>query len=307
LTTHRPGLGILLVVLMTVCFATMDTGNKYIGAFVPMLLVMWVRYLFQCVVMAAWLLCRPGPWRAGFRTAHPKFQALRGVLLLSTTALGFYGVQFLPVAEFTAIAMLSPVVVTLLSAWVLHERVAPLRWVFVAGGFLGALIVIRPGSGLFGWEALLPLSAAVTYAVFQTLTSKMAGLDNPFSTHFFTGLVGSVILTPPLWLGPAPVLDTLAALPPAQIAVVALICVMGTFGHLFLILALGVAPTAVLMPFVYLQIGMAALVGFLVFGHVPDGWAALGMAVIAACGAASVWLNMRRAAVPTPAAANLVD
>ncbi len=276
---------------MAACFATMDTTIKYIGAFLPVLLVMWIRYLFQASVMAVWLATSK---TARFRPTYPKFQFVRGLLLLGTSAMSFYGVQYLPVAEFTAINMLTPVVVTLLAAWVLHERVSSLRWALVCGGFAGALIVIRPGSGLFGWAVIFPLAGALTYASFQVLTSKLAALESPFTTHFYTGLTGSVVLTPLVLLSGIDVLGTLRAAEPFHLGLLFVIGALGTSGHLFLILALGFAPTSTLMPFIYVQIAAAAAVSFAVFGHVPDAWAWVGMAVIAACGATSAWLNSRQ-------------
>ena len=293
-TAHRrPGLGIALILCMACCFAAMDTGIKYLGGFLPVLLILWLRYLTQATVMAVWLL-RPGS--AGFRTVHPRFQVLRGALLLATSAMSFYGVQFMPVPEFTAINMLTPVIVTLLAATVLREPVSRLRWALVCGGFAGALIVIRPGSGLFGWAVAFPLAGALTYASFQVLTSRLAGRENPFTTHFYTGLTGTLVLTPVLALGPVDALATLGAATPAQWALLLAIGLLGTTGHLLLILALGLAPTATLMPFVYVQIGTAAAVGAWVFGTLPDGWAWAGMGVIAACGAANAWMNVRRPA-----------
>ncbi|CAN7222589.1 DMT family transporter [Rhizobacter sp. LjRoot28] len=297
---QRPALGIVLILLMAGCFATMDTSIKYLGAFVPVLLLMWGRYLTQTVVMAVWLLRSR---TSGFRAAHPRFQALRGVLLLLTSSASFFGVQYMPVAEFTAINMLTPVVVTLLAGWVLHERVSLPRWLLVCGGFAGALIVIRPGSGIFGWAVVLPLAGAVSYASFQVLTSKLSALESPFTTHFYTGLTGTLILTPLLLLSGIDVASTLAGASAGHLALMLGIGLLGTTGHLLLILALGLAPTATLMPFVYTQIAMAAAVSYAVFRYVPDGWAWVGMAVIAACGAASAWLNVRRAATPTSAVA----
>lgn len=187
MTRQRPALGISLIVLTAVCFATLDTTLKYLGAFMPVLLMVWARYTFQAVVMFVWLARSK---TAGFRPAHPKFQFVRGALLLATSAMAAYGLQYMPVAEFTAINMLTPVGVTLLAAWFLDEPVSRLRWALVFGCLAGALIVIRPGSGLFGWAVLLPLGAASTYAAFQVLTRKLAGLENPFITHFYTGLTG---------------------------------------------------------------------------------------------------------------------
>jgi len=220
---------------------------------------------------------------------------LRGSLLLGTSALSFYGVQLMPVAEFTAIGMLTPVVVTMLAAFWLRERVSPLRWALVVGAFIGALIVIRPGSGVFGWAAVMPLAMALCYGCFQVLTSRLASLENPITTHFYTGAVGAVALLPVLWLAQVPVLDMLSQATAQQWLLILVIGAMGTLGHLLLILALGMARTGSLMPFVYVQILFAAGVGWLMFSHVPDGWAWAGMLVIAACGASSVWLNFAEA------------
>lgn len=287
---HRPGLGIALIILMVSCFASMDSTIRYMGAFVPVLVILWARYSFQAISMAIWLALRRK--EGSFRAAHPRFQLVRGLLLLATSAMSFYGVQQMPVAEFTAINMLTPVLVTLLAAVALKERVTPLRWALVVGGFAGALIVIRPGSGLFGWAVLFPLFGALFYACFQTLTSKLSALEDPFTTHFYTGLTGMLLLSLILLLGPFDLGDTLARATPAQLGFLALIGLLGTSGHLFLILALGLAPTATLMPFTYVQIGVAALIGWLAFNHVPDAYAWLGFAVLSACGATAAWLNL---------------
>jgi drug/metabolite transporter (DMT)-like permease len=171
--------------------------------------------------------------------------------------------------------------------------VSRLRWSLVWGGLLGAMVVIRPGSGVFGWAVLFPLAGAFTYAAFQVLTSRMSALDNPYTTHFWTGLTGMLIVTPLLLWNASDMLDAARAAGTAQWAVLALVAALGTCGHLLLILALGMAPTATLMPFVYTQIPLATALGWLVFDRLPDSAAWLGMAVIMACGAASAWLNLR--------------
>ena len=277
---------------MAACFAGMDTTIRALSGQLPVLLLLTARYLFQATLMAVWLA---GSRRHSLRSEHPRFQWLRGSLLLFTSGMSFYGLQHMPVPEFTAINMLTPVLVTLLAGWLLHEPVSGLRWLLVAGAFAGALIVIRPGSGLFGWAVLFPLAGACTYASFQVLTSRLAALESPYTTHFWTGLVGSLILLPLLLASPVDVMAVLAAATPAQWGLMLLIGACGTFGHLMLILALGIAPTSTLMPFVFTQIGLAALLGWLVFGHLPDHWGWVGMAVITVCGAASAWLNVRAA------------
>ncbi len=286
----RPGLGVALMIGAAVCFATMDTTTRHLGALLPVLLLLTLRYAIQAGVMLVWLAASR---THRLRTAHPRFQVLRGALLLATSAMSFYGVQHMPVPEFTAINMLTPVLVTLLAAWLLKESVSPLRWALVLGGFAGALVVIRPGSGLFGWAVLFPLAGAVTYAFFQVLTSRLAALESPYTTHFWTGAVGTALVAPVLWASPIDAAAVLAAAPAGQLGLVLLIGLLGTGGHLLLILSLGQAPASRLMPFIYTQIAAAAVLGWLVFGQLPDLWGWVGMAIVSACGAASAWLNLQ--------------
>jgi drug/metabolite transporter (DMT)-like permease len=299
----------MLVVVMAACFATMDTTIKAIGAVVPVLVILCARYAVQAATMALWLLrARRRAGGPGFRAAHPRFQLVRGLLLLASSMFGFFGLQYLPVAEFTAINMLTPVMVTLLAGWLLHERVSPLRWVLVGGGFAGALIVIRPGSGLFGWAVLLPFAGSMTFASFQVLTSKLSALESPFTTHFYTGLTGSLVIATLLVASPVDLLPAMRSAEPRHLAALLLIGLLGTAGHLMLVVAFGLAPTSTLMPFLYAQIGFAALIGWLAFRHAPDGWGWLGIGVIAVCGAASAWLNVREAAARAlPVSALSVD
>lgn len=293
----RPGLGVALVVAMTACFATMDSTVKVLGAVLPVLVILWSRYSVQAATMGLWLLrSRRRAGGAGFRSAHPRFQFARGALLLTSSLFSFFALQHLPLAEFTAINMLAPVAVTLMAGWFLRERVSALRWVLVIGGLLGALIMIRPGSGLFGWAVLLPLAGMLSYASFQVLTSKLAGLESPYTTHFYTGLIGSLALTAMLLASSVDLAPSLQAARPEHLVLLLLVGVLGTSGHLMLVMAFRLAPTATLMPFLYAQLGMAVLVGWLVFRQSPDAWGWVGIAVIAVCGAASAWLNVREAA-----------
>ena len=293
---QRPLLGVALIVLVAAGFAGMDTGVRVLAGALPVLLMLWLRYAFQAVVMALWLALTP---TGSFRAAHPRFQLLRGALLLLTSAMIFIGLRYMPVPELTSITMLAPLLVTLLAAWLLHESVSPLRWLLVMGGLIGALIVIRPGSGIFGWAVLFPLAGAIANAAFQVLTSRMSALDNPTTTHFWTGLVGTLLLTP-LLLWQAPQMWAAAASASTwHWAVLAMVAALGTGSHMLLILALGVAPTAMLMPFIYAQIPLTTGLGWLVFGQWPDAIAWLGMAVITACGALAAWLNLSARRRPT--------
>jgi drug/metabolite transporter (DMT)-like permease len=298
MTGQRPLLGVGLITASAACFATMDSTTRYLGAFLAVQLMLWSRYTVHTLVMTGWLLLDR---RKTFRTPNPRFQVLRGSLLLCSSTLAFYGLQRMPVAEFTAIIMLTPLLVTLVAGWLLKERVSRLRWALVWGGFIGALIVIRPGSGLFGWPVLFPLCAAFSNASFQVLSGKYAARESAHTTNFYTGLTGMAILTPFLFASGLDLGATLSAAPALHLGLLLMIGTLGTAGHLLLIMALGHAPTATLMPFLYTQIGFAALVGWLIFRVTPDGWGWFGMAVIAVCGAASAWLNMRRPVSPVEA------
>ncbi|HEX6016817.1 MAG TPA: DMT family transporter [Burkholderiaceae bacterium] len=293
LPAPRPWLGIGLIVAAVTCFASMDTTVRYVGQRgMPVLLILWVRYALQALLAALWIVAfRSG----GFRTVQPRFQALRGALLLLSSAFTYLALQHLPVPELTSINMMGPVLVTSLAGWLLGERVSRLRKLLVAGGLIGALVVVRPGGALFGWVVLLPICATLSYAAFQLLTSRMGANDNAYTTNFYSGLVGTLLITPVVvaWLPALP--QQLLQLPAFDVALLLAIGILGTTGHLLLIRALGIAPASTLIPFLYLQIGVAAAIAWLVFGHLPDPWAWLGMAIIAACGAGTAWLNVRSA------------
>lgn len=300
-------LGIALVIGAATCFAAMDTTVRYIGGVFGIALVLWSRYAMHATAMTLWVALSPGKT---FRTANPLFQIARGALLAFSSAMAFAALRRMPVAEFTAIVMLTPLAATLLARVWLKERVSRLRWLLVAGGFIGALIVVRPGSGVIGWVALLPLAAACSNAAFQILTSRYAPHEDPYTTNFYTGATGTAIATPILLATVADPIAALLAAPPSTLGLLAGVAVLGTSGHLMLIMALGKAPASTLMPFQYTQLAAAALAGWLVFGAVPDAWGWIGIVIIGACGAASAWLNVRDAARArrpiTPVAADTV-
>ena len=286
--TARPGqtlAGIGFLIAAVACFAVLDTTVKLVGAVVSVLLAVWFRYAFQAVAVTAIMLPLRG--RSLLHTQHPRWQALRGALLLSVSLLSFASVQFMPVGEFTALVMVTPLATTLLAALFLRERVPPLRWLLVGGGFVGALMVVRPGGGLLGWAALLPLAMVLAYAWFQILTAKMARTEDAITMHFYTGWVGALATTAllPLTWQAIPDLRTLLQL--------CLIGLLGTVGHFLLILAFQRAPASRLSPFLYTQIGFAMFCGWWVYGHVPGGLEIAGIALIVACGASASWLTAR--------------
>lgn len=277
--------GIGLTLIAMACFATLDTLTKYASASVPVFMAIWFRYTVQAVLTTAVVLPMRG--KQIFYTVHPKFQVLRGVLLVSTSMLAFLSLKFMPVGEFTAVVMIAPLIITLLAATLLGEKVSPLRWALVAGGFAGTLIIIRPGQDVFEWHTLLPIGLAFLMAWFQTLTSKLAKTEDPATMHLYTGWVGALIAAlglPFVWQG----------LPSFELwGLMALVGVLGAVGHFLLIVAYQRAPAATVTPYLYTQIGFAMLGGWLLFSHVPDGFSIFGMAMIAVCGAIGAWLVVR--------------
>ncbi|HET8747452.1 MAG TPA: DMT family transporter [Ramlibacter sp.] len=267
------------------CFAALDTTTKWVSASVSLLMALWFRYFFQAAATTAIVVPLRG--RTIWRTRHLAWQLVRGLLLLASSLLAFLSLRYLPVGEFTAIVMITPLAVTLLAATVLKEHVSPLRWLLVVGGFAGTLIIIRPGAGHFGWSSLLPLALVASNSAFQVLTSKLARTEDPVTMHLYTGWTGTLISSlalPYVW----------TALPDLKLWVA--LCFMGltaTVGHFLLILAFYRSPAATITPYLYTQIAFAVLGGLLVFSHVPDHPSLLGMGMIAVCGAAGAWLTAR--------------
>jgi drug/metabolite transporter (DMT)-like permease len=279
--------GIGSIVVATACFAMLDTTVKVVGAVIPVLMALWFRYAIQAVLVT--LVMLPLKGRALLRTAHPRYQLLRGCLLLAVSVLSFSSVQLMPVGEFTAIVMITPLAVTLLAVLWLGERIEPRRWLLVFGGFAGALMVVRPGGGVVGWASLLPLLMVFIYAWFQILTSRLTRTEDPWTVHFYTGWVGALgasVVLPFAWTTIPDVATFLQLM---------FIGLMGAIGHFLLILAYARAPASTLTPYLYGQIAFAMLCGWVVFGHVPGSLELAGIALIVGCGAsASVWASRER-------------
>jgi drug/metabolite transporter (DMT)-like permease len=281
---NRPLKGILLVVLATFLFASHDGLSKYLSAFYPVIMVVWVRYLVHTLLMAGIFLPQSG--LRVLRTKRPGLQALRALCLLGTSLLFTAGLRFIPLAEATAVNFLAPLLVTALSVPLLAERVTRRQWIAVLVGFIGVLIVVHPGGELFTPAVLLPLGSALCFSFYQLLTRKLSNIDSPTTSNFFAGLFNTLVmsaLVPFFWQVPS--------LPHGL-----LMLALGAFGmgaHLFLTQAFRHAAPALLAPFGYGQIVFAGLLGYLVFGHTPDHTSLLGIALICLSGLAAAWQSRR--------------
>ncbi len=280
---HHAWLGIVLLMMAGMCFATLDTISKHVTTSISVLMAVWGRYFVQALLTTAVVLPIKG-W-AVLKTNNPRQQIGRGVLLVTVTALVFSCLQFMPVGEFTAIGMTVPLIVTLLASRLLGEHVSMFRVWLVCGGFIGTLIIMRPIGQDLGWLLLFPVAFVVLNAAFQLITSKMARTEDAMTTQFYTTWIGTAVVSLPLVWFWQPITDTQVLL---QLVLMGL---SGFAGHFLLILAFERSPAGKLMPYMYMQIGFAMLGGWLVFDHVPDHVALLGMGVIALCGIASGFLN----------------
>jgi len=266
------------------CFAVLDTTTKRVTMVLPIMMAVWARYFFQALLITAVVLPLKG--LAVLTTQNPRQQLARGVLLALVTGLAFSSLKFLPVGEFTAINMTAPLLVTLLAARTLGEHVSLQRVWLVCGGFVGTLIIVRPGTDVFGWPLLIPMALVIVNAAFQLLTSKMARTEDAMTTQFYTTWVGTALTSLPLFWFWVPVTEMRVLLE------LVLMGAAGATGHFLLILAFERSPAGALMPYMYAQIAFAMLGGWLVFDHVPDQLSVLGMGLIAVCGTAGGWLTV---------------
>jgi drug/metabolite transporter (DMT)-like permease len=207
--------------------------------------------------------------------------------------MAFISLRYMPLAEVTAIVMLSPVLVTAASRRMASGRTGPLRWLLVCGGFLGTLVIIRPGSGAFGPIVIVPLLGMLVVSAYSLLTGRLALLEQPSTTQFYSGVTGSVLSACAMMFGEIGSPGSLPASISPHVALLLLIGACSTLGHLLLAMAFRRSDPASLMPFTYAQIGFAAILSWAIFHHAPDFWAWVGMGAIAACGAITAWINMR--------------
>jgi drug/metabolite transporter (DMT)-like permease len=271
----RPFRGIALILASTIFLGTSDATSKYLSATLPSIEIAWIRFLVFALIMVPAMV--PGSPLYALRTSRLGLQGLRGAALLGSSLLFISGLRFLPIAEASATSFISPLFVTALSIFFLGESVGVRRWLATAVGLIGVLIILRPGTSAFHLAAFFPVVSALAWAVTLVLTRMLSGKESVLTTMTYSSIAGLGILSalaPLVWITPS-WHDILFGI---------LIGVSSTAGQWIVVLAFRYADASVLAPFSYTQLLWVSILGFLVFGEVPDIWTVTGAAFIVASG-----------------------
>ena len=271
--SDKPAIGIIWMLVTMFWFVTLDSTAKYLMQSYPVAQVVWARYFFHSVLV---ILIMWRQLRSLAVTTSLTHQSLRSFFMFATTVLFFVAVHHLPLATAATMMFLSPIMVTLLSIPLLGERVGIRRWIGILVGFIGALIVVRPGAEL-DIAVLIVAAAALSNALYQIITRKIRSHDSPMTSLFYSGLVGTLVATTAIPFYWVPI--------PLNVWPVFLFTgVAGCIGHLCLIRAFNRAPASVIAPFSYTTLLWATLYGFILFGELPDRWTLAGATLIIGSG-----------------------
>ncbi|WP_083921904.1 DMT family transporter [Kiloniella laminariae] len=293
-TEARAMRGIILMVLAMVLVPGMDGIAKYLSANFSVLQISWARYASMTLFLLPFALWK---FRSGaFFPGQIRWQILRSLFLLGSTYLFFSAIALIPITDGLALVFIYPLIVTLFSAIFLKEIIGIRRWLAVIAGFFGILVVLRPGFDTIGPGAFYALASGVCHGSYIITTRHLSGHSTALHTLFFTGVIGSILLTlavPLAWTAP----DTSALFWMCMIGLLA------ASGHFLIIKSCDYAPASVIAPLGYIEIISATLIGYVFFDDFPDFWTWIGMTIIMASG---IYISLReslRKAVPLPAVA----
>jgi drug/metabolite transporter (DMT)-like permease len=271
----RPFRGIALILASTVFLGTSDVTAKYLSATLPSIEIAWIRFLVFALIMSPAML--PGSPLFALHSTRPGFQLMRGLALLGSSLFFISGLRYLPIAEASATGFVSPLFVTALSIVFLGERVGARRWMATAVGLVGVLIILRPGSGAFHPAAFFPIVSALAWACTLIMTRMMSGREHALTTMTYSSIAGVAVLcalVPFVWVTPS-WNDILFGI---------FIGVASTAGQWIVVLAFRYADASVLAPFSYTQLLWVSILGFVIFGEVPDIWTVTGAVFIVGSG-----------------------
>lgn len=269
-------IGIGLLSAAVFCFAVLDSAAKWLITSLPLAQIVFLRFLGHVVFTG--LAMGPRLGMRLVRTRHPFLQLVRGLLLPTMTALNFWALQYLQLAETGSIQFLAPILVALIGHQLLGERLDRGRWIAIIVGFIGVLVILQPGSRGFHPAMLVSLFQTTLYATFIVLTRVLAADDRPETSNFLSALASTIVIAPFAlvdWQTPSGI---------GQWAVIAVTGIAGGLGHYLLALAPRYAPASTISPFIYTQILYMILLGYLVFGDVPRSAVVFGGAIVVSSG-----------------------
>ena len=275
-------LPILLMIGAVFCFASMDATAKYLMKEIGPAQTIWARYTVQAILVTVLILPKINVYG---RTKYPKLQFLRSVALMMATTLFFFAFYRLGLAEASAIFNISPVLITLGAFLFLREQIGPRRVIGILVSLLGALIIIRPGSGVFTIYAILPLGAAIFYSTYSLATRFVGTDESPWTSLFYSAIFGAICYSIYIACNWNPMSNN-------ALLLTTIIGLFGTAGHLCLIRALTIGEASLVAPFSYTNLLFMTIWGFVLFGNFPDFWTIVGAVIIVAAGI-YVWVRDR--------------
>ena len=275
-------LPILLMIGAVFCFASMDATAKYLMKEIGPAQTIWARYTVQAILVTVLILPKINVYG---RTKYPKLQFLRSVALMMATTLFFFAFSRLGLAEASAIFNISPVLITLGAFLFLREHIGPRRVIGILVSLLGALIIIRPGSGVFTIYAILPLGAAIFYSTYSLATRFVGTDESPWTSLFYSAIFGAICYSIYIVFNWNPMSNNAFLL-------TLIIGLFGTAGHICLIRALTLGEASLVAPFIYTNLLFTTIWGFVLFGNFPDFWTIVGALIIVAAGI-YVWARDR--------------
>ena len=275
-------LPILLMIGAVFCFASMDATAKYLMKEIGPAQTIWARYTVQALLVTVLILPKISIYG---KTKYPKLQFVRSVALMMATTLFFFAFSRLGLAEASAIFNISPVLITLGAFLFLREQIGPRRVIGILVSLLGALIIIRPGSGVFTIYAILPLGAAIFYSTYSLATRFVGTDESPWTSLFYSAIFGAICYSIYIVFHWNPMSNN-------ALLLTIIIGLFGTAGHICLIKALTLGEASLVAPFIYTNLLFTTIWGVVLFGNFPDFWTIAGALIIVAAGI-YVWARDR--------------
>ena len=282
MTKQNERLGILLMIITTIVFASQDGLSKYLATEYNVYMVVMIRYWFFAAFVISMSSRRTGGIKRVSKTKSPILQIFRSVILVAEMCITILAFTLLGLAETHAIFASYPLIIAMLSGPILGEYVGWRRWLAISFGFIGILIILNPGNGIFSPYALVPLAGAILFALYGLLTRYVGQYDNSSTSFFWTGVVGSIAMTV---VG----LNFWDPVSKSDWSIMLLLSASGVVGHYLLIKCYEVAEASAVQPFAYLQLIWASMIGIIIFGEQITTNVLIGACIIVGAGLFTLW------------------